>query len=44
MRVPDEAGIGKAKITFSFATWEAGKVSPSTIELPITDQKDEPET
>jgi hypothetical protein len=44
VRVPDEAGSGKAKITFSFAAWEAGKVSPSTIEIPITDENDDPQT
>jgi hypothetical protein len=44
VRVPDEAGSGKAKITFSFAAWEAGNVGTSTIELPIVEPKDEPET
>ena len=44
MRVPDEAGNGTAKLTFSFGAWEAGKVSSSTIQLPITEQEDEPET
>ena len=35
MRVPDEAGLGKAKVTFSFDAWKEGKVAPSTIELPV---------
>ncbi len=35
MRVPDEAGDGKAKVTFSFEEWKEGKVAPTTIELPI---------
>jgi hypothetical protein len=37
VRVPDEAGSGTAKVTFSFGAWEAGKVSPSTIELSVSD-------
>jgi hypothetical protein len=44
VRVPDEAGNGMAKVTFSFAAWDAGKVSSSTIELPISEKSDEPET
>jgi hypothetical protein len=35
VRVPVEAGLGKAKVTFSFDAWKAGRVAPSTIELPI---------
>jgi hypothetical protein len=35
VRVPDEAGLGKAKVTFSFDGWKDGKVAPSTIELPV---------
>jgi hypothetical protein len=41
VRVPDEAGDGKAKVTFSFAAWQAGKVAPSTVELPIAEPKNE---
>jgi hypothetical protein len=33
--VPDDAGEGKARVSFSFAAWEAGKVVPSTVEIPI---------
>jgi hypothetical protein len=44
VRVPEEAGNGTAKITFSFGAWEAGKVSSSTIELPIREQNDDQET
>jgi hypothetical protein len=36
VRVPEEAGEGKARVTFSFATWKEGNVAPSTIEVPIT--------
>ncbi len=35
MRVPDEAGLGNAKVTFSFAAWKEGTVSPSTVEIPV---------
>ena len=35
MRVPDEAGLGKAKVTFSFDGWKDGRVAPSTVELPV---------
>ena len=39
MRVPDDAGLGKAKGTFSFDAWKEGKVAPSTIELPVVEPK-----
>jgi hypothetical protein len=35
VRVPDEAGLGKAKVTYSFDAWKEGKVAPSAIELPV---------
>jgi hypothetical protein len=35
VRVPSEAGKGKAKITLSFPDWKAGKVTPATIEVPV---------
>ena len=41
MRVPDEAGLGKAKVTFSFDGWKGGRVAPSTIELPVVAAKPE---
>jgi hypothetical protein len=37
VRVPDEAGSGMAKVTFSFENWQEGKVASSTIELPIVE-------
>jgi hypothetical protein len=37
VRVPTEAGKGKAKITLSFPAWKMGEVVPATVELPITD-------
>jgi len=39
VRVPDDAGIGKAKVTYSFDAWLEGRVSPSTIELPLSPPK-----
>jgi hypothetical protein len=35
VRVPDEAGLGKAKLTFSFDAWKEGKVARGTAELPV---------
>lgn len=35
VRVPDDAGNGKAKITFSMPDWKEGKVTPATFEVPI---------
>jgi RNA polymerase sigma factor (sigma-70 family) len=35
VRVPDEAGAGKAKVTFSFDAWKGAKVAPSTFEIPV---------
>ena len=44
MRVPEDAGNGKAKVTFSFDVWKEGKVAPSTIELPVVEQKNDQDT
>lgn len=44
MRVPDEAGAGKAKVTLSFADWKGGKVSPATFEVAIVDPDHKAET
>jgi hypothetical protein len=35
VKVPDAAGEGKAKVTFSFPAWSGGRVASSTIELRI---------
>ena len=35
MRVADEVGKGKVKVTLSFADWKDGKVAPATFELPL---------
>ncbi len=37
VRVPDEAGTGKAKLTFSFDAWQGAGVRHSHIELPIVE-------
>ena len=42
VRVPEEAGSGKAKVTFSFDAWKEGKVAPSTVELPIETAAEKP--
>jgi hypothetical protein len=34
VRVPDEAGDGLAKVTYSFDAWKEGNVKPTTIEIP----------
>jgi hypothetical protein len=39
VQVPPEAGLGKAKVTFSFETWTEGRVRPSTAELPVVDSE-----
>ena len=35
MRVPSEAGNGKAKVTLSFPDWKDSNVTPATYEVPI---------
>jgi hypothetical protein len=40
VRVPDEAGEGKAKVTFLFGAWEGVKVAPTTIEARVTDARE----
>ncbi len=37
VRVPGEAGKGKAKVTLSLPTWKRAEVAPATFELPIAD-------
>ena len=39
MRVPEEAGLGMAKVTFRFDGWKEGRVAPATIELPVVRPK-----
>jgi hypothetical protein len=44
VRVPDEAGLGKAKVTFSFEAWKEGRVAPSTVEIPVRKPEPNPKT
>ena len=37
MRVPAEAGKGKAKVVVSFESWKEGKVAPATFEVPVVE-------
>jgi hypothetical protein len=38
VRVPENAGKGKAKVTVSFPAWKVGKVAPATFEVPIIEK------
>jgi hypothetical protein len=40
VRVPDEAGLGKAKVTFSLKGWQR-LVASCTVEIPVVEAKDE---
>jgi hypothetical protein len=44
VRVPEEAGLGKAKVTFSFDSWKEGKVAPSTVEILVAKPRPEKQT
>jgi hypothetical protein len=35
VRVPDEAGQGKARVTLSFADWKEAKVASVRLEVPV---------
>lgn len=39
MRVPEEAGAGKAKITVCYPAWKEGNVTPATFEVPLVETK-----
>ena len=41
VRVPKEAGAGKAKVTFSFDAWEGAHVASTTIEIPLDEPRAE---
>jgi hypothetical protein len=41
VRVPAEATLSKAKVTFSFDAWKEGQVAPSTWEFTVV--KPEPD-
>lgn len=38
VRVPADAGTGKARVTTSFPAWAEGKVAPTTFEVPIVEK------
>jgi hypothetical protein len=40
VRVPDDAGVGKAKVAFSFDAWKGAKVAPSTVEIPVVEPEE----
>jgi hypothetical protein len=37
VRVPSEAGKGKAKVMLSYPASKEAKIAPATLELPIAD-------
>jgi RNA polymerase sigma factor (sigma-70 family) len=41
VRVPDEAGSGKAEVTFSLEGWKGVKVAPTTAEIPLAEPREE---
>ena len=40
VRVPEEAGLGHAKVTLSFEAWREGAVRASTTELPVVNTEE----
>ena len=42
MRVPDDAGSGKAKVTLSYPMWKGPAVDSTTVEVPIKDSLPRP--
>jgi hypothetical protein len=40
VRVPEEATLGKAKVTFSFDAWKESHVAPSTWEFTVVKADD----
>jgi hypothetical protein len=42
VRVPQEAGKGKAKLTLSFNARKEGRVKPATFEVPVVDPEPTP--
>jgi hypothetical protein len=43
VRVPDNAGKGKATVILSFPDWREGKVARATVEVPIVEPIEEKE-
>jgi hypothetical protein len=44
VRVPDEAGLGMAKVTLSFDQWNEGRVKPTTVELRVVEPEGQKST
>jgi hypothetical protein len=40
--VPKEAGVGMAKVTFSFPDWQGVSVAPCTVEIPVVEPQSVP--
>jgi hypothetical protein len=39
VRVPEEVGVGKAKVTISFPDWKGAKVAAMSLEVPVKDSE-----
>jgi hypothetical protein len=39
VRVPDEAGLGLAKMTMTFGEWKEGRVVPATTDVSVVEPK-----
>jgi hypothetical protein len=35
--VPEESGLGMAKVAVTFANWKQVPVAPATVEIPVVD-------
>jgi hypothetical protein len=44
VRVPDEAGNGKAKVTVSFAAWKIRSAVPTTKEVQVGEKATDAKT
>jgi WD40 repeat protein len=44
VRVPEEAGLGTAKVRLSFDAWKTGQVAPATLTVPVVEPKAKPKT
>jgi hypothetical protein len=40
VRVPDDAGTGMARVTFSFDAWQQAGVARNTIAIPISESQE----
>jgi hypothetical protein len=37
VRVPEEVGVGKAKVRLSFPDWKEGQVAPAVFEVAVVE-------